>query len=178
MPDIGDNALGLIETRGLVAAIEAADAMVKAAEVRILGIEQTVAALITVHVVGETAAVQAAVDAGKAAAERVGELVSAHVIPRPDPDVGGVLLGEGTMLGPRSAPSPPDRKPRSEAARNAPPRRPAEPSTGARSLESMSVRELRHLARETPGLSIQGREIARANKQQLLSALKERGRGT
>ena len=76
-------ALGLIETKGLVGAIEAADAMVKAANVRLIGKEGVDAALITVKIVGETAAVRSAVDAGAAAAKRVGELISSHVIPRP-----------------------------------------------------------------------------------------------
>jgi ethanolamine utilization protein EutM len=77
-------ALGLVETRGLVAAIEAADAMVKAANVTIIGKERTDPALITIKVVGETAAVRSAVDAGAAAAKRVGVLVSTHIIPQPD----------------------------------------------------------------------------------------------
>lgn len=76
-------ALGLIETRGLVGAVEAADAMVKAAKVTLLGKEKSGAALVTVMVRGEVGAVKAAVDAGGAAAKRVGELVSTHVIPRP-----------------------------------------------------------------------------------------------
>jgi len=77
-------ALGLVETKGLVAAIEAADAMVKAANVKFVGKEITVPAMITVKVVGETAAVRAAVDAGAAAAQRVGQLISTHIIPQPD----------------------------------------------------------------------------------------------
>ncbi len=77
-------ALGLIETRGLIGAIEAADAMVKAANVSLAGQERISAGLVTVKVVGEVAAVKAAVDAGAAAAQRVGELISLHVIPRPD----------------------------------------------------------------------------------------------
>ena len=77
-------ALGLIETKGLVGAIEAADAMAKAANVTLLGKEQTNPAMITITVVGEVAAVKASVDAGAAAASRVGQLVSTLVIPRPD----------------------------------------------------------------------------------------------
>ncbi|MFQ5676582.1 MAG: BMC domain-containing protein, partial [bacterium] len=80
-----DRALGLIETRGLIGAIEAADAMVKAAQVQLAGIERTDAALMTVKVVGETGAVQSSVDAGASAASQVGELISAHLIPRPEP---------------------------------------------------------------------------------------------
>ncbi len=77
-------ALGLIETKGLVACIEAGDAMVKAANVQMIGIEQIGGGFVTVVVEGDVGAVKAAVDAGAAAAKRVGELVSVHVIPRPD----------------------------------------------------------------------------------------------
>ncbi len=77
-------ALGLVETRGLVAAIEAADAMMKAARVELVGKEKVDPAMITIKVVGEVAAVKASVDAGAAAASRVGELVSTHIIPQPD----------------------------------------------------------------------------------------------
>ncbi|PHR28806.1 MAG: ethanolamine utilization microcompartment protein EutM [Desulfotalea sp.] len=81
------NALGMIETRGLVGAIEAADAMVKAANVEIVGREQVGGGLVTVMVRGDVGAVKAATDAGAAAAERVGELKSVHVIPRPHSEV-------------------------------------------------------------------------------------------
>src|SRR5512146_1291561 len=77
-------ALGLVETRGLVAAIEAADAMVKTSNVTLIGKEVTRPALVTIKIVGDVAAVKASVDAGAAAARRVGELVSTHVIPQPD----------------------------------------------------------------------------------------------
>lgn len=80
-------ALGLIETKGLIGAIEAADAMVKAANVKLVSKEYITAALVTVKIVGETAAVKSAVDAGAAAAQRVGQLVSVHVIPRPDDQI-------------------------------------------------------------------------------------------
>ncbi len=84
-------ALGLIETRGLVSAIEAADAMLKAANVTLSGKELAGGGLVTVKVIGETAAVKAAVDAGAAAAKRVGELISVHVIPRPDKELAAIL---------------------------------------------------------------------------------------
>lgn len=147
------HALGIVETRGLVAAIEAADAMLKAARVRLVRVEKTVPALMSVQILGETAAVRAAVDAGKLAAERVGTVVSVHVIPRPADDtvriqgLGGVVPG-------------------------APPAKAAKPAGPG--LEGMTVRELRALARETPGLSIQGRAIARASKAELLEAFKRR----
>jgi ethanolamine utilization protein EutM len=76
-------ALGMIETKGLVGSIEAADAMVKAANVSLFGKEKVTAGLVTMFVMGEVGAVKAATDAGAAAARRVGELVSVHVIPRP-----------------------------------------------------------------------------------------------
>jgi ethanolamine utilization protein EutM len=84
-------ALGMVETRGLVGAIEAADAMVKAANVKLVGKEKVGAGLVTVMVRGDVGAVKASVDAGAAAAKRVGELVSVHVIPRPHDDVEGIL---------------------------------------------------------------------------------------
>lgn len=82
-----NEALGLIETKGLVGSIEAADAMVKAANVSIVGKEMIGGGLVTVMVRGDVGAVKAATDAGAAAAQRVGELVSVHVIPRPHTDV-------------------------------------------------------------------------------------------
>jgi microcompartment protein CcmL/EutN len=84
-------ALGMIETRGLVAAIEAADAMVKAAKVKFLGRQKVKAGLVAVMVAGDVGAVKAAVDAGAAACKRVGELVSAHVIPRPHEDIDAII---------------------------------------------------------------------------------------
>ncbi|MDG1499329.1 MAG: BMC domain-containing protein [Planctomycetota bacterium] len=84
-------ALGLIETKGMVGAIEAADAMCKAAKVTLLGKETSGGALVTVMVRGEVGAVKAATDAGAAAARRVGELVSVHVIPRPAEDLENFL---------------------------------------------------------------------------------------
>ena len=86
-----DGALGLIETRGLVAAIEAADAMVKAASVEIIGRESIGGGYVTVAVAGDVGAVKAAIDAGATAAKKTGELVSAHLIPRPHEDVAKVL---------------------------------------------------------------------------------------
>lgn len=84
-------ALGMIETKGLVAAIEAADAMVKAANVTLIGKESIGSGLITVMVRGDVGAVKAATDAGIAAATRVGEVISVHVIARPHGDVEGIL---------------------------------------------------------------------------------------
>lgn len=150
MNGLDQDALGIVETRGLVAAIEAADAMLKAARVRLVRVEKTVPALMSVQILGETAAVRAAVDAGRLAAEKVGTVVSVHVIPRPADD---------TVRMQRLAP---------------PPVAPASRKTASRAKgvdpESMTVRELRALARTTPGLPIQGRAIARASKAELVDA--------
>ena len=145
----GQNALGMVETRGLIAAVEAADAMVKSSHVTLLGMEKADAGLITILVEGETAAVQSAVDAGRAAAEKVGQVVSGHVIPRPAPEVHAMQTVDASPA--KSA---------------------AAPSSGGAEFESMTVRELRAYAREQESLPIKGREIARANRQQLLDALR------
>ncbi len=88
-------ALGMIETKGFVGAVEAADAMVKAANVTLLGKEYIGAGYVTIFVRGDVGAVKAATDAGAAAARRVGELVSVHVIPRPHNEVERVLPKNG-----------------------------------------------------------------------------------
>ena len=85
------DALGMIETKGFVAMVEAADAMVKAAKVELIGYEKIGGGYVTVMVRGDVCAVKAATDAGAAAAKRVGELVSVHVIPRPHADVEMIL---------------------------------------------------------------------------------------
>ncbi len=84
-------ALGMVETKGLVGAIEAADAMVKSANVRLVGYEKIGSGLVTVMVRGDVGAVKASTDAGAAAAQKVGEVVSIHVIPRPHTDVEKIL---------------------------------------------------------------------------------------
>ena len=84
-------ALGMVETRGLIGSIEAADAMVKAANVHLIGKTQIGSGLVTVMVRGDVGAVKAATDAGAAAAEKVGELVSVHVIARPHTEVDAIL---------------------------------------------------------------------------------------
>ena len=92
MSDLSNtNALGMVETKGLVGAIEAADAMVKAANVLLVGKEQVGGGLVTVMVRGDVGAVKAAVDAGATAAKRVGELYGTHVIPSPHDDVESIL---------------------------------------------------------------------------------------
>ncbi|MBQ8683304.1 MAG: BMC domain-containing protein [Clostridia bacterium] len=84
-------ALGMVETRGLVAAIEAADAMVKAANVVLIGSEKIGSGLVSIMVRGDVGAVKAAVEAGGAAASRLGEVIATHVIPRPHSDVDKLL---------------------------------------------------------------------------------------
>ena len=142
-----EQALGLIETRGLVGAIEAADAGVKAAPVQLLGKEQTDPALITILFAGDVASVKAAVDAGAAAAERVGQLVSVHVIPRPYP--GLELMSDDE-----------------EAGSGAPPGTP---------LAEMKVVDLRHRARQIENFPLKGRELSLANRDELLAHFRALG---
>ena len=89
--DTPRDALGMVETRGFIGSVEAADAMVKAANVQLVGTEYIGAAYVTVLVRGDVGAVKAATDAGAAAARRVGELVAVHVIPRPHAEVERIL---------------------------------------------------------------------------------------
>lgn len=148
MTVMDERALGLVETRGLVGAIEAADAMVKAARVRLVGKELSTGGLVVVKVVGEVAAVRAAVAAGQAAAARVGELVATHVIPRPHPDTELIVY---------ESQGPP----------------PAADSTWTKErLEELPVHKLRQLARETPGVTIHGRAVSRADRETLLAELR------
>jgi Carbon dioxide concentrating mechanism/carboxysome shell protein len=88
---MNNEALGMVETRGLVAAIEAADAMVKAANVQLVGTEKIGSGLVSVLVRGDVGAVKAATEAGAAAAQRLGEIIAVHVIPRPHTDIEKIL---------------------------------------------------------------------------------------
>jgi ethanolamine utilization protein EutM len=92
---MSQDALGMVETKGLIGAVEAADAMVKAANVVLIGKEYIGAGYVTVMVRGDVGAVKAATDAGAAAARRVGELISVHVIPRPHAEVDRLLPKSG-----------------------------------------------------------------------------------
>lgn len=83
--------IGMIETRGLIASVEAADAMLKAADVELVGTEKIGSGLVTVIVTGEVGAVKAATEAGQEAASRIGELIAVHVIPRPHQDIEKIL---------------------------------------------------------------------------------------
>jgi hypothetical protein len=145
-------ALGFVETRGLVAAIEACDAMLKAARVRLLARQIVKPALVTICVAGETAAVRAAVDAGARAAEKVGRVASTLVIPRP---AAGIAELAGTLQKPAWAPA---------AAAGGLPRDRGE-------LAALPVRQLRALARRLPGVPLGGRQISQAGREQLLDLL-------
>jgi microcompartment protein CcmL/EutN len=171
-------ALGLVETKGLVAAIEAADAMLKAANVAFAGKSVTRPALVTIKVVGETAAVRSAVDAGAAAAERVGKVVSIHIIPQPDDQLILMLpeIDESKPVVPNRADGEKDVAKTVEDSSDTITRLRKEPlnkkeSIGAGNIDeidSMNVHQLRHLARSIPEFPIKGREISRANRDLLL----------
>lgn len=158
------HALGLIETRGLVGAIEAADAALKTANVKLVSKESVRAGLITIKIIGETAAVRAAVDAAGAAARRVGELVSVHVIPRPHDEIIELING---------SPEPQANRDEDEKKRDVDTR--IEQSADAHEyrarLQKLTVHQLRTHARSVENLSIQGRQISMANKQQLIDEL-------
>jgi len=104
------HALGMIEAKGLVGAIEAADAMVKAARVKFLGRQKVKGGLVAVMVAGDVGAVKAAVDAGAAACQRVGKLVSAHVIPRPHDDIDLMIPADPEPEKPAAAKTTPQQK--------------------------------------------------------------------
>ncbi|MEL6616348.1 MAG: BMC domain-containing protein, partial [Bacteroidota bacterium] len=133
----------MLETHGLVAAVEAADAMLKAAPVRLLQQQRTNPALITHFVTGQTGAVKAAVDAGRAAAERVGKVVAAHVIPRP----GDGLLSEIIL---------PEVTPEADT-----PEASSDETAASGDYATTTVRELLAAARDREGGTLAGRDIAR-----------------
>ena len=193
-----DYALGLVETKGLVAAIEAADTMVKTANVVLIGKEITRGALVTIKITGDTAAVRSAVDAGAAAAQRVGELVSKHVIPRPADGLEVLIFAESQLrhdagekvlnrepVQPEKREEPPiQQKEKVQEIIEEPKKEPVqeEPSIMPegltpelqeyfKQLDVMTVHELRRLARTVEGLSIYGRQISRANKKELIVEL-------
>ena len=143
-------ALGLIETLGFVGVTEAADAATKAAAVELSAVEQIEGGIISIRFLGDVGAVQAAVEAGVQAAQQVGTLVAHHVIPNPHEDLVDVFgLMENTD---------------------------ETDEIDETDLESLPVHRLRQIARETPGIAIQGREISRANRAQLLSELRKANR--
>jgi hypothetical protein len=185
-------AIGMIETKGLVASIEAADAMVKAANVSLLSKEQVGGGLVTVIVTGEVGAVKAATDAGAAAAARVGDLLSVHVIPRPIDELGEILA----PLGADPAPGiPAAKRPGSDSvgfkapaipnvaktdADQAPRRVPEQAKAQAQAvslpgiaeLAKLRVTDLRTMLRKLPTVDLTNQEIKFANKEALLAAFK------
>lgn len=181
-------ALGMIETRGLIPSIEAADVMLKAADVKLQGVVLVGGALVTVMVRGEVSAVKAATDAGAEAAKRVGKLISVDVIARPDTEVAIVLpapLGSD-MCGLHDRQKKPvsneaskrvhNKKASSRAGKSINKiqtilKQPLIRTFNEKELGALSVLELRKLAREAEGIKIKGREIARANKQLLIKEL-------
>ena len=183
-------ALGLIETKGLVAAIESADAMLKAAEVTLLSKEHVGGGLVTVLVQGDVGAVKAATDAGAAAAQRIGELISVHVIPRPHDTLKGIVV--------RSEPSPtaeplqqlPAAAPVHNRPITGPERKKLAPKViSAQQLDRIAEEDgleavekalrviptegIRRLARQYERLGIAGREISKAKKDALIQMVLE-----
>ena len=178
-------ALGMIETRGLVASIEAADAMVKAANVTLQCKEHVGGGLVTVMVRGDVGAVKAATDAGAAAAERVGTLISVHVIPRPHEELEEVLGHTGPDEPAPTEPEPPAPVPPEGEAEPAEaeeePLDPEEQETDSaevepaslttEELEHMAVVKLRAVARQLGLTSMTRKEIRFAKKEELLAAI-------
>jgi microcompartment protein CcmL/EutN len=219
---MSDHALGFIETRGLIASIEAADAMLKAAQVTLVSKERADAGLMTIVVVGETAAVKSAVDAGAMAASKVGQLVSTHIIPRPDDQTVDVIFKDKIISKNKSKQSLVEFEPeKKETVQKTKTRSKTEKSkteskpvvkpelsdetedttlntidrlrnealgkkavtidSDAQSLSDLSmsdleiqnVHQLRRLARSVQKFPIKGREISKANRNQLLDYFKD-----
>lgn len=166
-------ALGMIETIGLVSALEAADAGLKAAQVRLLGTDYVRGGLVMVRFEGDVSAVQSAVDAGTAAAQRTGAVLSAHVIPRAMPEVVCMLTADPS-LGPAKRASGGCRScggcegGRREAAMEAP----RDKAPGMDALGLWKVVALRQYARRLPGFPLSPNEIRYANKSLLLDSMK------
>lgn len=154
-------ALGLVETRGYTALIAASDAAAKQAYAEVMSIERASGGLVLITLVGDVASVQEAVDAAVREAQRVGELVSAHVIPRPDDSV-------WRMLGLKSAQSTAESTPAT-----APEDTERVPVADSDELDATPVRELRRKARELENIGMAGREISRASKAVLIEAIRK-----
>jgi len=159
-------ALGLIETRGLIASLEAADAALKAADVKLISKDRVDGALVTIKLTGDVAAVQAAVEAGAAAAQRIGVLVATHVIARPDESIHDSLAF--VTIDSKKKNKKTDEADAGSSGGNA-----SEPevTTDVTLLKQRTVEELRRMARKVEGFPIQGREISRANKEELIQLI-------
>ncbi len=147
-------AIGLIETEGLVGLIEAADVAAKTADVQLLGFECIGGGLVSLRLSGDVASVQTAIQAAVAAAQRLGQVISFHVIPGPHEDLVALLEGKGP---PPAAAIPPA----------------AEATPSLAELEALPVTRLRQLARQFPDLALKGRAISRAGKAELLAAFQQ-----
>ena len=166
-------AIGMIETKGLVASVEAADAMIKAANVRLLRRDFVGGGLVAVIVTGDVGAVKAAVDAGAAAAERIGELVSVHAIPRLADGTGEMLAGppEAEPI-PESVPEPaPPREEAPDAPLPAVQGGPLTEQTAMTELKGMKVSELCRYLRDRKYINIPNNKIKFAKKAELLAAI-------
>lgn len=170
-------ALGLVETRGLIGAIEAADAMAKTANVKLIGKERTDPAMITIKIIGDTAAVRSAVEAGATAAQRVGQLVSKHVIPRPAESLEDLVFAKTILTEEEIAVLTGAQQEKTSASSSeiVPDEKISNPSSEQEKyiaeLEAMTVHQLRNYARSVVGLSIFGRQISMANKEELIKEL-------
>lgn len=171
---MNDKALGLIETYGCIAAIEAADVGLKAANVGLIGVELVSGGLVTVKINGETGAVKAAVEAAGAAAQRLGKLISVHVIPRPASDTNKIID---------------EKKPMAAALQDEKVETTESPCTGVLTdqmatanstieaaditgkLRTMKVVEMRSFARELEGISMERNHIKFAKREELLKAI-------
>ena len=183
---MSDKALGLIETKGLIGAIEAVDAAAKAAAIVVSSVELTEAAFMTIKIEGDLGAVQAAVQAGASAAEKIGELVAVHVIPNPSDEMAAILPPRRYI----SKYHPNDMRPAltdKDAEKDLPiqkkkqriRKRAIKQNITAvkkqiieNELDKMTVSELRQIARKLVDLTLKGREISMANKQQLIDAIR------
>lgn len=157
-------ALGMIEVYGYLTAVAALDSALKAADVHLLNLTKVRGGLVTVFVTGDVGAVKAAVDASCAEAERVGKLVSVHVIPRPEDSVGAMLVGKSEkeeVKAPAPKEEPPAEKKETEAAGQ----------LTVETMEGMTVEGLRNLARQMDITSMVRKEIKFANKRQLIEAI-------
>ncbi len=177
-------ALGLIETRGLVAAIEGADSMLKSADVTLLEKTYVGGGLVTMTVEGEVGAVKAAIDAGAAAAQRIGELISVHVIPRPHDSLNGLIVCTKCRkkLAEKSMQEEPvglavtkeggvNRRKKSASEIILTDLSQMAPEEAEKILWNLSAEELRRLARKYTDLGIVRGEISRANKKTLIQLL-------
>lgn len=167
-------AFGLVETKGLVGAVEAADAMVKTANVKLIGKERTDPAMITIKILGDTAAVRSAVEAGAAAAQRVGQLISKHVIPRPAENLEELVFAKSFLSDEEIAMlTGSDKAAEIEEPEEqfTPPTVSSDKEKYIAELQAMTVHQMRNYARSVEGLSIYGRQISMANKEELIAEL-------